>query len=552
MRFGALSRLLFRRHRYPAVEQLPVDRAGADAATIEHARELAAKRCFDEARAICKRIIARDAEDEAPWLLLGRMYREEDNAVAAKSAFDRAIELCPDLAPAYFARGHMLKAERRFGGAIRDFERALELDPRMIAARINLGTVHYLTGDFERALDCARLALEVDPLNSVAQLNQGLMLRELGKTAQAEAAFRGAMAHHPADFDIRCGLALTLIDQARFAEAERQLATILATEPSHTEARWLLSIASLMQGRFREGWRYYDSRFERHDAWKRPYGFPQWDGSPHTGTVLVYAEQGLGDDMLFASCIPDVLARVAHCVIECEPRLVEIFRRSFPAATVHGSKYEDHPEWLETAAISAQIAAGSLPRLFRRDWTDFPRHRGYLQADTGKVSRWRTRLGALGPGMKVGIAWTGGAIKTRRRIRSLTLSDLLPLLEQPDMHFVSLQYVESAGAIEAMRADHGRQVHHWPEVTADYDETAALVTALDLVISVCTAVVHLTGALGKPVWVMAPSSPEWRYLQTGDRMPWYPTARIFRQQHAADWRPVIASVAAELAQLRRA
>ncbi len=550
MRFGVLSRLLFRRHRHPTAEEVPVDRAGPAASSIEHARELAANRCFDEARAICERIIAGDPEDERFWLLLGRICREEGDLVAAKSAFDRAIELCPDLAEAYFSRGNILKAERRLGAAVRDFERALEFDPQMIAASINLGTVHYLMGDFQRALDCARVALQVDSRNPLALLNQGLMLRELGQTAQAEAAFRDAIAQHPAHFDIRCGLARILIDQGRFDEAEQHLAAILAIAPAHTEARWLLSIASLMQGRFRQGWGHYDSRLERHDAWQRPYAFPVWDGAPLSGTLLIYAEQGLGDDILFASCIPDVLACVSHCVIECEPKLVEIFRRSFPAASVHGSKYESQPPWLETAPpISAQIAAGSLPRLFRREWADFPRRQGYLQADSGKVTRWRARLAELGPGLKVGMAWTGGAIKTRRRIRSLTLADLLPVLEIANVHFVSLQYVESDAEIDALRVAHGRQVHHWREA-ADYDETAALVVALDLVVSVCTAVVHLAGALGKPVWVMAPSSPEWRYLQHGEHMPWYPTARVFRQQQAGDWLPVVASVAAELKQIQ--
>lgn len=545
-------RSLFRRlfHRKPAnggALITPGRDEAAPASLIEAARRLADERHFDQARHVCDEIIGHDPGDEKAWLLLSRIHKEQGNPAAAKAALDKVIELYPNLAEAYFLRGKIFQARRALKSALRDYLRAAEIDPLMIKAHTSQGAVHYLLDEFEKALECTRRVLRLDPDNVAASLNQGLMLRELGCAEDAENTLRRAVARHPGDHDARCGLAMVMIDQGRFEEAEQHLNTVLTADPSHNEACWLLGVAGLARGRFREGWQHYGSRLRRGDAEARPYGFPEWDGTRQPGTVLVYAEQALGDDILFASCIPDVMARVAHCVIECEPRLAEIFRRSFPAATVHGSKHKSQPVWLAGApAVSAQIAAGSLPGLFRNEWADFPHHQGYLVADTNKVHRWRARLAALGPGLKVGIAWTGGAVKTRRRIRSIALSELLPVLGVPGAQFVSLQYVESVAEIDAISAAYGRQVHHWQEAIADYDETAALVTALDLVISVCTAVVHLSGALGKQVWVMAPSSPEWRYLRTGDRLPWYPSARVFRQQRAGDWSPVIASVAAEI------
>ena len=213
---------------------------------------------------------------------------------------------------------------------------------------------------------------------------------------------------------------------------------------------------------------------------------------------------------------------------------------------------DPQPEWLAQAGVvSAQSAAGSLPRFLRHDWKDFPRHSGYLLAEQSRVTYWRSRLGQLGPGLKVGLAWTGGSMKTRRRLRSVTAADLIPLLKVAGAHFVSLQYRDSSEEISLLRDSHGLTVHHWQEAIDDYDETAALVSALDLVISVQTAVVHLTGALGRPAWVLVPSSPEWRYLQSGETMPWYPSVRLFRQERADDWQAVIGRVAAELAQSSR-
>ena len=521
---------------------------------IDRAQDLAATRQFDEARRVCGEILALKPDDGKTLMLLAHLQRAEGDLNAAKASVDKVIQLYPGLADAYCLRGDIHRARRSFRSALQDYARAVEADPALIEARMNQGAMHYMLGEFEKALACAQRVLSGDPHNVAAQRNRGLMLRELGLVRDAEIALREAVEQHPDYHEARCSLAMVLVDQGLFEEARQHLNAVLDADLSHNEARWQLSIAHLLSGCFRAGWRTYGSRLHRDDARRTPYSYPQWDGSNlRSGALLVYAEQGLGDDILFASCIPDVLSRAKHCVVECDPRLVELFRRSFPSPTIVGSKHDACPAWQAGGPeISAQIAAGSLPGIFRNEWSDFPGHTGYLVADPVKVGKWRTRLSQLGAGMKIGIAWTGGGIKTRRRLRSLRLLDLLPVLGVPGVQFVSLQYMESAAEIREVRAAHGMQVHHWQEAIDDYDETAALVCALDLVVSVCTAVVHLTGALGRPVCIMAPRSPEWRYLHAGDRLPWYPSARLFRQQHGQDWGPVIAGVRAELIRLRQA
>lgn len=182
----------------------------------------------------------------------------------------------------------------------------------------------------------------------------------------------------------------------------------------------------------------------------------------------------------------------------------------------------------------------------------FPRHQGYLRADPERVQYWKDRLAQLGAGPKIGIGWRGGLPHTRFPVRSLSLSQFSPILAVPGVQAVSLQYTNCADEIAAFNAQTQNPVHHWPEAIADYAETAALVSALNVVISVCTAVVHLGGALGRPVWVMAPYVAEWRYGREGPDMIWYPSVRVFRQPKAGGWSPVVSAVRRALDKLGRA
>jgi hypothetical protein len=192
------------------------------------------------------------------------------------------------------------------------------------------------------------------------------------------------------------------------------------------------------------------------------------------------------------------------------------------------------------------MAMGSLPRYMRRSAADFPPHCGYLRADSARTQYWRGQLASLGAGVKVGISWQGGSAETHRQARSLPLAQWLPILRTPGVTFVNLQYNDRSAETAELEAATGIRINRFPEAIEDYDQTAALVSALDLVVSVCTAVIHLGGALGKPVWVLAPFSPEWRYGFAGEKMPWYPSVRIFRQPRYGEWQPVIDKVAQEL------
>jgi hypothetical protein len=252
---------------------------------------------------------------------------------------------------------------------------------------------------------------------------------------------------------------------------------------------------------------------------------------------------------MFASCVPQLIENAGSCTIECSQKLVPLFARSFPKARVREPSSEKLPAG---ERYDFEVPLGSLPLYYRRTAAEFPRHSGYLRADGERLNEWRSKLYALGPGLKIGISWRGGTAVSRVALRSIPLEAWTRVFNVPGVRFISLQYGEGAASEAAALARSGGPViTHWQEAIDDYEETAALVAALDLTISVCTAVVHLAGALARPVWVMTPQAPEWRYGTRGEGMPWYPSARMFRQDHYGDWDLVLRRVASELHALQQ-
>ncbi len=469
----------------------------------------------------------------------------------AAHLFEQCIEIAHDDADAYLNLGIAWRRLGKREEAADCFAMALHYRPEYAEAHFNCGVLDLEDGAVESAAGRFKEAVRLKPQYAEAWSNLGLVQSShLGRFEEAEASLRRALSARPGFPDALCNLGMLRNGQGRFEEALEIYDELLLRHPAMHEARLNRALLYLARGNFARGWEDYEARKHGSPHFVERYArFPEWDGSPAPDkTLLVYAEQGLGDEIMFASCLPEAIASVRHCVIDCSPKLEVLFKRSFPAATVHGtSQAGPDPAWLKRApAIDLRAALGSLPRLFRPNEAAFSRHTGYLKADERKTARWRERLGGLGAGLKIGISWRGGTAKTRRNVRSLTLEHLLPLLQLPGVRFVSLQYTDCREELARLRLDHGIGIEHWQEAIDDYDETAALVTALDLVISVQTAVAHLTGALGVTGWVMLSAVPEWRYLASGEELPWYPSLRLFRQTAAGEWSEPITRMRAEL------
>lgn len=529
---------------------LDPDHAGAHrwlSLMLSHGRSYAA------AAAHLERALALDAGIVDGWIELGMIHYQQHDLLKAALCLRRAIEAVPDSVAAHTNLGVVLREAGRPREALVHTRRAHELAPHEKEVVRNLVLTLVEVELCEEALAVASRAVELNPESYEANLALGFAHYSLHDPSRALEYYDLAERLQSGEAELYYNRGLAQQDLGRLPQAFEDYERAIARQPEFPLALLHRALARLLTGDFQRGWDDYEARrLNPRDFPRRAGGLPQWDGSPLAGRkLLVYREQGLGDEIMFGSILPQAISAAGHCFVECDPKLLALFRRSFPAATVFAATTDRGlPPGVAASGIDAEVAAGTLPRFFRRELRDFPRHGGYLKADTQAIDRWRGRLAEMGPGFKVGVSWTGGTLRTRRPLRSIPLDRWLPILEIPGVRFVSLQYTaEAARELAALKDSHGVHIAHWREAIDDYDETAALVSALDLVVSVCTSAIHLGGALGRPVWAMAPYVPEWRYGFSGEDMPWYPSVKIFRQSASREWGPVISSAATQLKRL---
>lgn len=471
---------------------------------------------YDVALSSCRDVIERHPDDAEALHLAGYLHQLKGEHEDALRYFAQAGLLAADDAEIHNNHAGSLKALGRFEQAERYYRRAIELDPGFALAHHNFADLLILLDRPAEAAARCRSALELEPSLAQTYITLGLALEQQGRYDEAIAAHQQSTAHggHRA--------------AAEFAE----------------------SLVRLLLGQWQPGWEKYESRLSAPltDRLHERFDYPRWHGSALAGrTLLVLSEQALGDEVMFASCFNEIVDLAGRCFIICERRLQPLFARSFPRATFISGTEAELRERLAGEAVDYQLPAGSLPLVFRSRLEDFPRHTGYLRPDASRVEHWRARLAELGSGRWIGLSWHGGSASTGRSRRSIPLETLRPLLELPGTRFVSLQYGDVTGELAALERNHGIRIEHWPEAIASTDETAALIGALEATVSVCTAVVHLVGALGRPAFVLVPSVPEWRYGARGESMPWYPSVRLFRQAVSGGWQPVLERVRAALA-----
>jgi tetratricopeptide (TPR) repeat protein len=442
---------------------------------------------------------------------LGAVACKQERYVEAEELMLRAITLSGSNQYYRNTRGSVRRAQGEFESAAADYRSALRLDPGLNASRRGLGICLRAVGDLSESASQLEWLVRLQPKDADAHFQLGLTLRASGHLDTALGHFRTALTLKPTDQGLRRGLAKTL----------------------------------LLAGNFRDGWPEYLRSLS-------PARLPAPDarGCPLKGTrVTVYGYEGVGDEIMAAGCIPDLVAQASAVTLYTDERLVPLFARSFPTVCCLGMDKKGAEVLVGTPEPNeAHIITPMLFPYFRPVLDAFPGRRAYLVPDSDVLAKWRQRYDRLGPGLKVGLSWRGGVDPESRSQRSIPLSHWEPVLRVRGIQFISLQYGNNAAEIEAMRKRTGVTVHYWPDTDplANLDGFAAQMAALDLVISVDNSTVHMAGALGVPVWTLLPFAPNWRWLLEREDSPWYPSMHLLRQEKPGDWDPMLERVRADL------
>ncbi|MCR5880411.1 tetratricopeptide repeat protein [Phenylobacterium sp. J367] len=482
--------------------------------------------------------------------------RDAGRLEPARARLEALLARAPDDVRVLGALGGVLLRLERAADALPVFDRVLALKPGLAVAHADRGQALTGVGRAEEALAATAAARRIGGTAlAYAWRAEAAALAALDRTDEAVAARRAAaaLASGDAQADDLGGAAQYLMDAGRPDEGLAAYEAALAAHPGSHGLRYRAGVARLALGDFAGGWKDYASR------WMTP-GYRNIATNPLLTAhfvdrmtllptreelagrrVLVVAEQGVGDELMFASLLPELVEVAAQVTCVLDRRLQALVAHSVPGARIIAGQ---GPDLVNTEDFDLFVPLGGLAAAFRPTRDAFP-GRPFLRPRDPVRERWRDRLGPPDGRLRVGISWRGGMPHTRRAARSLTLPDLAPILDQPGCAFVSLQYGNVAAELAAFNAGRERPIAAFPRADIDdFEDLAALVLELDLVVTVQTALAHVTGAVGQRGLVMVPKPAAWRYGQSGPRMPWYGSLELFRQPAPGAWEPVIAEVAA--------
>jgi tetratricopeptide (TPR) repeat protein len=516
-----------------------------------------------EAEKRYRRALTMRPDFAAAWINLGSLLRDEGREVEAEAALRRAVELRPDLISGWVNLALLERDRRRPEAAEANLRRALALNPNQVETLVAWSQFRAAERDVAGAREWMRWALARNPEMDEAVNMHGIVLHLEGRFAEAIEVFERAEALGNRAAASNRGN--SLLDLGRMQEALRAHETAVERDPASAGAKYNLALTELRLGDWKRGWAGYEARWRFREVHRRPRKFTQrrwngggwnggrWDGEGLNGEeldgkrVLLHAEQGLGDTIQFCRYAALVAARGGVPILEVQPAAERLMRS---LAVVRAGLAETAVMDANAAEFDCECPMMSLPAAFRTTIETVPWTGAYLGADDELVREKRLQFGAMladgRSGLRVGLAWAGNPKYKADAVRSMRLKTLLPLLRGVDAQWISLQKGEAAEQLASLPED--VFVVDGSSGERDLAETAALMAALDLVITTDTCIAHLAGAMGKPVWILLPHLSDWRWMQDTERTPWYPTARLFRQRTAGDWAEVLERVSAGLKQ----
>jgi tetratricopeptide (TPR) repeat protein len=493
-----------------------------------------------EAEEVYRRVLSAEPGNADAMEMLGVVASQRGRHAEALGLIDRALTLKPQAADYHANRGIVLMALGRTQEAIAAFWRALELQRDFPSAVDQLAKAQMGMNRPEEAVEVYRKYLAIRPDDAAATLNLGIALRESGRLDEAIDAYRRCLAIEPAYAEAHLNLGASLSAAGRVDDAIAEYRRAIELRPDLPEAHHNLSLLLLMKGEFTDGWKEFEWRWQCRDfpSRRRDFSQPMWRGEPLQGkTILVHAEQGMGDTIQFTRYFPAVRDRGAKIVLECQGPLVGLI-----------SGVKDIEQVVKAGdplpAFDVHCPMMSLPLAMGTRLEMIPGSVPYLAADEALKKKWAQKLGPRDGSLRVGLNWSGNAGFARDRTRSLSLGQLAPLA-MPGVTFFSLQ--KGAAAEQIANAPSAMRIFDIGSQIDDFADSAAVISQIDLVISTDTSIPHLAGALGAEIWLMLQFAADWRWMTGRDNSPWYPTMRLFRQTSRGDWAGVIEKVSREFA-----
>ena len=481
---------------------------------------------------------------------LGSLYRDQKKLSKAIECQQRALALKPDYAEAYLNLAAAQIDQRQVEQGIASCLKALELRPQYVEALDNLGTALRLQLKFAEAALVHQKAIAINPNYVGSYVNLAAAQLYLKRFDDVSQNCLLALKLNPNNASAYYYLGAACMEQGQVQASQQFLQHSLALD-NNPNTHFTLAILLLGTGQFVAGWLEHEYRFVHKvdPVLKRYYPFPEWQGeSLAEKTILVWFEQGIGDQIAYASMVDDMLTRSKNCVLACTKKLVPLYKQSFPTARV--MEFDD-PTLLEPQTADVQMAAGSLGRWLRPDYASFDRTKPILSADWQRVSYWKQRLATMGDSIKVGICWRSGNITGDRALYCTELAEWGAILSVPGVTFINLQYDDCHAELDAAYQQFGVRIHAFPEVDLydDLLEAAALTSALDLVISAPTAAAILAGALDVPTWMML-TGFDWQRRNANGNI-FYRSMQTFNKSWDENWAGMIETIAAQLNSVRK-
>jgi tetratricopeptide (TPR) repeat protein len=492
---------------------------------------------FHEAASCFRRALELNPNNASTMVNLGSALSKQGLIQEAAAAYFDAVRMQPGSAPAHYELGNTLAKLNRMDAAVASLREAIRLRPKYSEAWNNLGNLLNKLGQLAEAERCFRQAIAIKPNYSRALANLGVALTEQGRLDEAVATLEHLVQIDPTFAEGHNNLGVARMKQGRLDEALADFETSLRLKPDYAEAPKNRAIAWLQQGDYARGWPAFESRWQSKEYPKYSFNAPVWDGSPLAGrTILLHAEQGLGDTMQFVRYAPLVQQRGGRVIVQAQRPLLPLLSRS---TGIDQLIAPDEP----IPAIDCYASLMSLPALLGTTMETVPHEVPYLATDPLLVEKWKRELAAI-DAFKVAIAWQGNPDYRGDHLRSIPLREFAPLAAVSQVRLLSLQRGHGAEQLaEPLLAFNVQTFDEDFDRSGAFLDTAAVMQAVDLVVTSDTAIAHLAGALGVPVWVPLPYSPDWRWMLERSDSPWYPTMRLFRQKTVGRWDNVFAEIA---------